>query len=238
MGAKVRFPEKAPLGEFVIEIAAPEGYRLWSAAYDDTANPLLALETRILRQHLHPLVDRKVFDVASGTGRWAVYAASQGAQVLGIDLSPEMISVASRKPSLSGRLSVADMRCLPFADASADLAICSFALGYLESVRETLAELARVARQIVVTDLHPLAAAAGWARSFCVQGQAYRIKNYTHSLADIDVVARGAGLKKLWDLEARFGAPEQHFFTAAGKHELFRTAQQVPAFFAKCWSRP
>jgi ubiquinone/menaquinone biosynthesis C-methylase UbiE len=220
------------MGELVIEVAAPEAYRLWSTAYDDTSNPLLALETRVLRPRLNPMAGRRMIDVATGTGRWAVYARSQGAQVMGADLSPAMLRVATRKPSLSGRLTVADMRNLPFSDWSADLAICSFALGYVDSIRLAIAELARVARRVIVTDIHPIAVASGWARSFRIDGQVYRIENYAHSLAAIEQAAVSAGLEKRWELESPFGAPEWHFFKAAGKEE-----PRIPALYAKCWSR-
>jgi ubiquinone/menaquinone biosynthesis C-methylase UbiE len=222
----------------VIEVAAPAGYRIWSASYDDTANPLLALEMRVLRKRLGPLSGCRLLDVAAGTGRWTGYAAEQGAQVTGVDLSPHMLAVAARKPSLAGRLAVADMRALPIADAAADLALCSFALSYVESVPATMAELARVARRVVVSDLHPTATAAGWSRSFRSGADVYSIRSYAHSFAEIENAATAAGLEKHWEVEASFGEPERQFFEAAGKGSQFSAAQQIPAIFVRCWGKP
>jgi SAM-dependent methyltransferase len=222
----------------VIELAAPEAYRLWSSSYDDSTNPLLALEMRVLREHLNPLPDRTFLDVAAGTGRWAEFAMSRGASVIGLDLSPNMLAVAARKPSLAGRLAVADMRALPVGDAAADVAACCFALGYVESVMSTLAELSRVARAVVVSDLHPVAVAAGWSRSFRSGSEVYQIRSYPHTLAEIDSAARAAGLEKRWQLDAHFEEQEREFFQAAGKEDQFAAAQQIPAIFVRCWGQP
>jgi SAM-dependent methyltransferase len=224
------------MGEPVIEIAAPEAYRLWSSTYDDTANPLLALEMRVLSERLRPARGCRFIDVATGTGRWATYAAAEGAHAIGLDLSPDMLKIAAGKPLLSGRLAVADMRDLPIADAAADLAVCSFGLSYVESIHSVIAELARVARKVVIADLHPMAVRAGWARSFRFGSEVYRIRSYSHSFASIDRAARDAGMEKVWEVEASFGMPEERFFLASGKQDLFAAAKQTPAIFACCWS--
>jgi ubiquinone/menaquinone biosynthesis C-methylase UbiE len=220
----------------VIEIEAPEAYRLWSATYDDIANPLLALEMRVLRDRINLARGCRFIDVAMGTGRWAAYSAVHGAAAIGLDLSPDMLRVAARKPLLSGRVAVADMRALPIADRAADLAVCSFGLSYVLSIDSVIAELARVARTVVISDLHPTAISAGWARSFRFGPQVYRIRSYSHSIASIERAARDAGMKKLWDVEASFGIPEERFFLASGKEDLFAAARETPAIFARCWS--
>jgi SAM-dependent methyltransferase len=221
----------------MIEIAAAEAYRLWSASYDDELNPLLALEMRTLRERLNLIPGNRFLDVAAGTGRWAAYAQSQGVRTIGFDLSPEMLARAVGKPTLRGRMAVADMRAIPIKDGSVDLAVCSFAIGYVESVRTTLAELARVARRVVVTELHPLAVVAGWSRSFRSGSKVYRIQSYPHSSDSIERAARDAGLVKEWELEARFGAPEKQIFRKAGRDEQFFKVQFIPAVYARCWRR-
>jgi ubiquinone/menaquinone biosynthesis C-methylase UbiE len=225
------------MGEPVIDIAAREAYQLWSSTYDETANPVLELEMRVLRPLLNSLAGQTVIDVATGTGRWAAYARTHGAIVIGFDLSPAMLRVASAKPLLSGRLAVADMCNIPLPDGFADAAICSFALSYVESPCAAIAEMARVARRIIVTDLHPMAVAAGWSRTFRSDGRVYRIATRAHSLAATEKAFRSAGFEKRWEVEARFGAPEQPFFRAAGREELFIPAQRIPAIFAECWTK-
>ncbi len=136
-------------------VSAAQGYEMWSDHYDSTPNPLLALETRMLAPRLGDLCGRTVLDVAAGTGRWMSYSVAHGAHALGIDLSAQMLGVASGKTGLSGRLVLGDASVLPFRSDSFDLAICSFALSYLPCAAPALAEMARVARRVVISDMHP-----------------------------------------------------------------------------------
>lgn len=88
-----------------------------------------------------------VGDVGCGTGRLEPYLAARGLSPRGIDLSPGMIRVA-RRDHPSFEFGVADLRALPFEDASLAGVVCWYSLMYLApSVRPTaFSELARVVR--------------------------------------------------------------------------------------------
>jgi SAM-dependent methyltransferase len=219
------------------QVSVVEGYRIWSAGYDRDPNPLLALETRLLRERLEPLAGRTVIDVATGTGRWMAHALSRGAHVFGCDISPHMLAAAARNPGTADRLAVADMRLLPFGCASADLAICSFALGYLSSPAIALREMARTARRVIVTDLHPAAVEAGWKRSFRSGGESWEFIHTRYSLRALDEAAAASGLRREWEIEAGFGEPERAIFEAAGKPDLFFETRGTQAIFIRCWTR-
>ncbi|MEU4624927.1 class I SAM-dependent methyltransferase [Actinoplanes sp. NPDC023801] len=86
-----------------------------------------------------------VADVGCGTGRLLPYLAGRGLKPRGVDLSPGMIEVARREnPGFS--YEVADVRELPFADASLAGVVCWFSLIYLapDARARAFAELARV----------------------------------------------------------------------------------------------
>jgi ubiquinone/menaquinone biosynthesis C-methylase UbiE len=88
-----------------------------------------------------------VADVGCGTGRLDPYLAAQGLSPRGVDLSPEMIKVARREqPQFS--YEVADLRQLPFADASQAGLLGWYSLMYLAPEDRTAAftELARVVK--------------------------------------------------------------------------------------------
>jgi len=71
-----------------------------------------------------------VADVGCGTGRLAPYLAARGLSPRGVDLSPEMIRVARRDhPGFA--FDVADLRSLPFEDASVAGVICWYSLMFL-----------------------------------------------------------------------------------------------------------
>jgi ubiquinone/menaquinone biosynthesis C-methylase UbiE len=223
-----------------VRVTAMEGHRNWAASYDAGPNPLLALETRLLLERLSPLRATRFLDIACGTGRWMLLAQQCGSRVFGVDFCPEMLLQASRKPGLAGCLSLADACRVPIADGAADLALCSFALGYLPSPHQALAEMARVSRRgghVVVTDLHPRALAAGWTRSFRSDGQVYEMDHHLHPIAGWLAAAESAGLSLDWCLEASFGEPEREIFRQAGKDSLFPELRRIPALLAMSWTK-
>jgi SAM-dependent methyltransferase len=88
-----------------------------------------------------------VGDIGCGTGRLAPYLAARGLSPRGIDLSPGMIRVARRDfPGFS--FDVADVRKLPFPDASLAGVVCWYSLMFLAPSDRPVAfgELARVVK--------------------------------------------------------------------------------------------
>lgn len=88
-----------------------------------------------------------VGDIGCGTGRLAPWLAASGLSPRGIDLSPEMIRVARRDQPGFG-FGVADLRALPFGDASLAGVVCWYSLMYLAPPDRPAAfgELARVVK--------------------------------------------------------------------------------------------
>jgi malonyl-CoA O-methyltransferase len=228
-----------------VRVSAIEGHRNWAASYDAGPNPLLALETRLVLERLSPLGATRFLDVACGTGRWMLLvrqslAQQTGSQVFGVDFCQEMLLEASRKPGLAGYLALADARRIPLTDGTADLTLCSFAMGYFPSPLQAIAEMARVSRiggRVVVTDLHPCALTAGWTRSFRSQGQVYEIDHHHHAIAAWEAAAKSAGLALEWVIEAAFGEPERAIFLQAGKDSLFPELSRIPALLAMSWTK-
>jgi SAM-dependent methyltransferase len=92
-------------------------------------------------------IGTSVGDIGCGTGRLEPYLAAKGLSPRGIDLSPEMIRVARRDHPGFG-FDVADLRDLPFEDASLAGAACWYSLMYLAPPDRPAAfsELARVVK--------------------------------------------------------------------------------------------
>jgi len=94
----------------------------------------------------------RILDVATGTGRVALALSKTGAFVIGADLTPEMLGVASRRArdSKATRICfhVANARSLPFQDHQFDvvLAVRFLHLFPLEDQRYFLSEMARVVK--------------------------------------------------------------------------------------------
>ena len=89
----------------------------------------------------------RVADVGCGTGRLEPFLAAKGLSPRGVDLSPEMIRVARREqPGFD--FEVADLRALPFDDASLAGVVCWYSLMYLAPPDRPagFGELARVVK--------------------------------------------------------------------------------------------
>jgi ubiquinone/menaquinone biosynthesis C-methylase UbiE len=135
-----------------------------------------------------------------------------------------MLKVAMRKNGLAGRLVKGSIESLPFADQSADLAICSLSLGYAARPERAIQEMRRVARRVIVSDLHPQALSAGWVRSFRAHGRQYEIEHRNYALP-----------RSSWCVEASFGDPERKIFEQAGKAGHFEELSRIPAIFVAGW---
>lgn len=87
-------------------------------------------------QQLAAMPGERVLEIGSGTGECLLSlakAVGESGQVLGLDLSPGMLSVAGRKLARAGlaervQLDCADAARLPYADASIDAIFSSFTL--------------------------------------------------------------------------------------------------------------
>jgi demethylmenaquinone methyltransferase/2-methoxy-6-polyprenyl-1,4-benzoquinol methylase len=91
----------------------------------------------------------RVLDVATGTGMVAAALARRyGAEVVGLDQSPEMLAGArarlDRSPALRVTLIEGEAERLPFADGAFDHLTFTYLLRYVEDPQATLRELARV----------------------------------------------------------------------------------------------
>ncbi len=121
--------------------------RVWSATTDD--GPWNGqLERPALRSAIPlPLRSAVVLDAACGSGAQCEWLADHGAEVIGIDLSAEMIAQARRRCGDRVRFRVADLaEPLGLEPESLDGVTCSLALHYVEDWSVPLASFAGALR--------------------------------------------------------------------------------------------
>lgn len=117
--------------------------------YDRIADGLTISTDQTLRVALiRP--DERVLDLATGTGITAIAARQRGAQVTGVDLTPELLAVARSKANEAGLADIdfreGDAEALPFADASFDVVLSTCGHMFAPDQSKVAAELARVTR--------------------------------------------------------------------------------------------
>jgi ubiquinone/menaquinone biosynthesis C-methylase UbiE len=214
-------------------VSVEEGYERWAPTYDRAPNPLLAREERHLLPLLADVRNRRILDLATGTGRWLEKLVQRSAESgVGVDCSNAMLRVAGRKCAVTGHLVRATCESLPFRGAWFDLAICSFAIGHIRDLKSMVGELARVMKpgaDLFVSDLHPEAYAQGWRVGFREQTSAVQIEMASRAADEIVEQAYSSHFDCLTQESLWLGEPEKPIFAQAGKEHLFAQACQFPA---------
>ncbi len=134
---------------------------VWAATTDN--GPFNGLLERPALRSLvpRPLRGAAVLDAGCGAGAQCEWLLDEGADVVGVDLSPAMVEQARRRCGGRGRFLVADLaEPLPLEPRSFDGITCSLALHYLRDWRVPLrcfARLLRPAGWLVLSLDHPFA---------------------------------------------------------------------------------
>jgi demethylmenaquinone methyltransferase/2-methoxy-6-polyprenyl-1,4-benzoquinol methylase len=125
-----------------------KAFAILAPYYDTVAAPFSSVRGRVVN-FTKPQRGSKILDVATGTGQQAFAFAKKGYEVIGIDISEAMLSVAKKKNRYkNAKFEVADATNLPFEDNSFDVSSISFALHDMPlSIREkALKEMIRVTK--------------------------------------------------------------------------------------------
>lgn len=214
-------------------VSVEEGYQRWAQTYDQTPNPLLALEERHLTSILPDLAGSNVLDLGCGTGRWLARLLARGVNsVVGIDLSVAMLSVARGRAGTHDRLVLADCLHLPFPASIFDFVLSSFALNHIKDLQSTALELARAMKlqgRLLISEMHPQACARGWRPGFRDRRSAVQIETANHSAESVMSCFRSHGFAFLRLYDLFFAEPERPIFLDAGRGGMFESVSHVPA---------
>ncbi len=147
--------------------------KIWNAcaeAFDRFTTAADSFSDNIERPAIERLIGdvagARVLDLGCGSGPYSVWFAERGAQVVGLDLSQTMISLArqrARERGVNADFRVGDVRDpLPFGDAEFDLVFSTTSLHYVEDLEATMREVARIVKPaalLVASVLHPMSTA-------------------------------------------------------------------------------
>jgi SAM-dependent methyltransferase len=177
---------------------AASGYAIWSDSYDEPGNPVIVIEEAVVGELLAARPAGAALDAACGTGRHASRLVELGHTVSGFDLTPEMLERA-RATVPGASFEVADLRRLPYADASFQTVVCGLALAHLPELEVAIAELSRVLSsggELIISVLHPFQALLGWNAPFSgTDGSRGFVREHPHLHADYLTAFAASGLQ-------------------------------------------
>lgn len=123
--------------------------QVWSnGPFEKVADTISDLHVQLV-EALRPQPGEQWLDLACGSGNVAELAASAGAVVTGLDLSPRLIDVARERAAAAGfdiHYVVGDAQKLPFDDGAFDVVSSAVGIMFAPDHAKAAAELARVTR--------------------------------------------------------------------------------------------
>jgi SAM-dependent methyltransferase len=176
------------------------GYDRWAETYDETPNPLVALDRRHTLELLGAGEGERILDAGCGTGANLRAIVGRGSEAVGVDLSRGMLRVA-RRAVAGALLAQADLDGeLPVRAGSFDGVLCALVGEHLERparfFRQAHGALRRAGR-LVFSVFHPELAAAGAEANFEREGVEYRLGARRHSVDDYLAAIDDAGFRRV-----------------------------------------
>jgi ubiquinone/menaquinone biosynthesis C-methylase UbiE len=198
-----------------------------STWYDKLVESDDSYQTKVIRPNLLRFIgevkNARVLDLACGQGYFSRLIREAGADVVGVDISKELIAYAKQKAGDRGIVyEVSPAHKLPFLkDHSVDVVVCVLAFQNIENLNDVMKELARVLSpkgKIVLVLNHPafrIPQASDWGFDDKKQVQYRREDLYlSEKTVAIDMNPGVARSEKT----ISFHRPLQYFFKMFNKH--------------------
>jgi len=133
-------------------------------------SPML-IEVPYIMKMIGDVRGKKVLDAGCGGGFYSFWLSEEGAKVLGMDSSKEMINIAKWKASrkrLDAKFMVGDVSDLKIEDDVFDLVLSTLVLMDVKELDKAISEIVRVTRNegdIIASVQHPILTASDWERA-------------------------------------------------------------------------
>lgn len=177
-----------------------KAYNLWAAQYDSNRNRTRDLDATATRQTLEKFNFSRVIELGCGTGKNTEYLLTKAEDIISIDFSEEMLTVAKQKIRDSRvQFRKADIKKeWELKDDSADLITCSLVLEHIEDMDPVFEQATQKLQQkglFFVCELHPAKQTAGSKARFETETGVLELTVFVHTISDYLKAAGRSGLE-------------------------------------------
>jgi ubiquinone/menaquinone biosynthesis C-methylase UbiE len=137
-------------------VGSKAGYDDYAVSYDKTLDFLDSFERDVLQKMLRDVRSGKVLDVGCGTGRVIRKLLDRGAEIVGLDVSPEMLKIARKKFKKTTFIE-GNIENMLFPDEDFDMVIASFVIVHLKNLQKAFDEVYRILKPggvFIVTNIN------------------------------------------------------------------------------------
>ncbi|OCX50230.1 hypothetical protein BEL04_23250 [Mucilaginibacter sp. PPCGB 2223] len=221
------------------EKGSVEAYDLWAGSYDDQPDNLMFyLDNRIFGELMTTvnLKGKNVADIGCGTGRhWPLLYQQQVGNLTGYDVSGRMLERLHIKFPDAGLVKIiSDDFLTDVPDATYDAIISTLTIAHIENLAYALLEWCRILKpqgEIIITDFHPQALAAGGKRTFQHDRKLIGIRNHVHSTADLKELFIRSGFTVISETERVIDESVKHFYEKQDALHVYNDFEGRPMIY-------
>jgi ubiquinone/menaquinone biosynthesis C-methylase UbiE len=177
-----------------------EAYKNWSEQYDTNINKTRDLEASSLRDMLSEIKFENCLEIGCGTGKNTEWLVTRGKNIVAVDISDEMLSIAKQKITENNVSFIkADVtENWSFTSETFDLAVCSLVLEHIEDIQNIIKQIAahlKVSGVLYIGELHPFKQYTGSKAKFKNEAGEHIVTAFTHHITEFTEAAKAHGLK-------------------------------------------
>lgn len=175
-----------------------EDYNAWASTYDTNLNKTRDLEAQALRNVLQSRFQRAL-EAGCGTGKNTSWLAAQCDEVVAVDFSANMLSVAKSRTNCDN-VNFRELDLLapwPFSESEFNLVVCSLVLEHIEDLDGVFSKVSHVLKSggiFYIGELHPFKQYSGSKARFGSPEDERILTCHTHHVSSFFNAAAQAGL--------------------------------------------
>jgi len=222
----------------ILDKGVVEAYDIWAENYDAQPGNLMLDLDEILFARLLPNVNiegKIVADIGCGTGRhWRKIFDQNPASLTGFDVSPGMLNKLTIKFPEAKTYVITGNHFKDIADYTYDAILSTLTVAHIENIEEALQTWCRITKpngDMIITDFHPNALAAGGKRTFRHGDKHIAVQNFVHSTDAIKEVLQKNGFKVIAHEEIKVDETVKHYYEQQNALHVYEKFKDQPIIY-------